>query len=205
MPTKTFNTTAKPILRDIEADDTRAALRIWDREFGLEADDAAVEWIEDATDTDRQDVWGVVAEDLAADELVGFGLAAIGSREWTDGYFRGLIERDLPNDCAVMHVGCVASNYQGRGLGKRIFKARFKWARRQGANAVLGVSWVREGRYGSSTLFEHFDFDRLKTVPNYYSEHFDEPSSCPDCGTPCECGATFYAWGLGSRGDAGAD
>lgn len=198
MPSKHFNTTVAPLIREIKPDDRETVLRIWDREFGVEDEDGQAEFVEAAIGADDPYTFGAVAH--VRGQVVGFGIVCRANPEWVADYLRVPIPHEIPNNTAVMHIGCVRSHWQGRGIGTKLFQTRFKWALGNDSPAVVGVSWLRDGRYGSEALFEHFNFDRLTTVERYYLDAFDEPSSCPDCGLPCECDAAIYGWGFG-RGE----
>ena len=191
MASKQFNTTAAPFIRQIEEDDREAALRIWDQEFGIENVEGQAEFLDAAIDPDDTYTFGVTAYNLADQEVIGFGLSCRTYPEWANDYLHGLLDFEIPNNAVLMHIGAVRSNWQGRGVGSRLFETRLEWAKQNDAPAAFGVSWLRESHYGSAALFEKYGFERVKTVERYYATELEE-SSCPDCGYPCECDAALY-------------
>jgi GNAT superfamily N-acetyltransferase len=80
-----------------------------------------------------------------------------------------------------------------RGIGAALTTASIDWMRDQGCDAVVTLSWL-SGRPDTSTpLFRRLGFREGRTVVRFYYEESRRDSwTCPVCGGPCTCSATFF-------------
>lgn len=184
------------IVRELDDADRAVVLQIWNDEFGIENKEGQAEFVDAAIDTDQPYTYGVVAADPQTESIAGFGIIRRSNPQWVENYLHVPLEVEIPDNTAVMHISCVREAQQGRGIGTKLFNARIKWAIENECPAIVGVAWLREGRYGSAALFDQFGFERLETYEKYYLNELDGPTSCPDCGNPCECDAAIYQFGL---------
>jgi GNAT superfamily N-acetyltransferase len=80
-----------------------------------------------------------------------------------------------------------------QGIAARLTRTSLDWMRHQGCDAAVTISWL-SGRLDSSLpLFRHLGFREGQTVQRFYEqESLEQGWSCPVCGRPCRCGATFF-------------
>ncbi len=108
-----------------------------------------------------------------------FGPGATGLFGGTVGSFEGL---------------AVDPAFHRRGVGARLTRASLDWMRAQGCDAVVAIAWLSGRPDSSPPLFRHLGFREGPTVERFYAEEsLQNDWSCPVCGQPCTCAATFFA------------
>jgi len=108
-----------------------------------------------------------------------FGPGATGLFGRTVGSFEGL---------------AVDPAFHRRGVGARLTRASLDWMRAQGCDAVVAIAWLSGRPDSSPPLFRHLGFREGPTVERFYAEEsLQNDWSCPVCGQPCTCAATFFA------------
>lgn len=88
----------------------------------------------------------------------------------------------------------VHEEFQGRGIGQKVTKARLSWLKEKGCECVLGVSWVSGLLHTSKRVFEKLGFRYVNEVESFYREEaIKNPFDCPGCRVqPCECSAILF-------------
>jgi len=83
-----------------------------------------------------------------------------------NGQIIGFYIADLVVDELTLQNICIAPNWQGKGLGKQLFKHFLDTAKRLGAMQL----WleVRESNTAAIALYESHDFIETGKRPNYY-------------------------------------
>lgn len=91
---------------------------------------------------------------------------------------------------------CVREDLQGKGIGKAMSKARFKWLRDQNCQYVLGIAWLSGLQNTSDRVFEKLDFQLINKVGEFFKEDSVKyPFECPGCkNQPCLCSAALYQY-----------
>jgi GNAT superfamily N-acetyltransferase len=108
-----------------------------------------------------------------------FGPAATGLFDGTVGSFEGL---------------AVDPRHRRRGIGARLTLATLDWMRAQGCDVAVALAWLSGRPDSSPPLFRHLGFREGLTIERFYAEEsVANDWSCPVCGQPCTCAATFFA------------
>jgi GNAT superfamily N-acetyltransferase len=147
------------------------------------------------------DSYGVVAEHCTQDGSVriGGGVALLlDQKEATDKLLPGSFDASaLATDPSVWFLlGFVDQAWRGRGIGRRIFQRRLRWAKQTEAEVALSLGWERDGR-SSRPLFEQSEWVPVETIESGYAD--SNRTACPDCGVwqtdegSCQCDATVWA------------
>lgn len=169
-----------------------ACHRLWghfDQNDTDEFDEHRDEWLGRAANPDDGWVRGIVAT-TGRGHPIALGL--LGYYD-DDAYIGSDWDVEPADWYGVMHLSCVSSEYRNRGIGKQLMGQRIEWARERGTPELWGVSWNRDGGADSRPLFEHYGFEAVNLIDDYYREG---KRVCPDCGPECRCSATIYRLAL---------
>jgi GNAT superfamily N-acetyltransferase len=187
----------------MEGQHTQRCRRLWEKRFGT-TEDHADEWLEDARLESDKPTQGFVA--VIGGNVVGFGIATVGSREYAQDYLDPA-DVEVWDQTGILHILVVAAGHEGRRIGSRLVETRLRWlANVTEAKGVVGISWHRENHRDSRSLFEKYNFEAAETVEKYYDK-LEGETACPDCelAGECYCDATAYRRSLGDWGGATLD
>ncbi|MFA1612033.1 GNAT family N-acetyltransferase [Halobellus rubicundus] len=180
--------TPEPLIIPLEECHTDAAKRLWSERFECD-DEKADKWLYNARiDTDYV-TQGFVAVDRT--QVVGFGIAAVGSAEYANNYVGDALDLDVPDPTGILHILVVDADYEGQGIGTELVKCRLQWLATTDAETVIGTAWHRETHHDSRALFAKFGFERVATIEEYYLKTHGH-TDCPDCEAECRCDASVW-------------
>lgn len=95
---------------------------------------------------------------------------------------------------AWLWFGVVDEAWRGKGLGRRLFDTRMRWARDQDADMAFACGWEHDGRT-SRPLFEANGFVPVERFERLYE---GERDVCPECGAlpsddqTCTCAGVVW-------------
>lgn len=83
--------------------------------------------------------------------------------------------------------------WRRRGIAGRLTVTSLEWMRELGCDAAVTISWLSGRPDSSLPLFRRLGFHEGTTVERFYErESLEQGWSCPVCGRPCHCAATFF-------------
>lgn len=169
----------------------------WRDQFGYYGD--RPEQIVDAClDQENYDWWGfVVGTD---DGLAAFAVMHWFSIEDASAYFAGVDTSGWPFAVrnASVFMACVADAWKHHGLATALVERIHRYVRKADARRVFATCWHREEHVDSRQLVKSLGYRQVGHDPEQYvAADGDRPRECPDCGTGCECEASFWTIALG--------
>lgn len=105
-------------------------------------------------------------------------------------------------------LGVVDLAWRGRGIGRRLFERRLRWARQTDAAVAIACGWERDGHRTSRPLFEATGWVPVERIPCLYENR----TSCPDCDLwrsdgekGCSCEGTIWALDLSPSSETSSE
>ncbi len=92
----------------------------------------------------------------------------------------------MPIGSGFMESAAVVQEYQRKGIGKQMLKARLSWCRIKGIKTVCALAWESGQPNTSRPLLETMGFKFADLFENEWAGQ-----SCPVCGTNCRCNAAL--------------
>jgi predicted N-acetyltransferase YhbS len=145
----------------------------------------------------QQPHFGLVALDGV--EVIGVSLVKIGKtttlvqellseRNWFRDYF------GRNKTIALRKHLAVNSNYQGKGIGKRLVTDGIKQLRPM-VDYIISIVWKESAEHSLGKLLQKVGATPVKTSPNYWEEDsLIKQYDCPICGQPpCGCSTMIYS------------
>lgn len=97
-------------------------------------------------------------------------------------------------DVALLQFSVVSPKWRGKGVGKKLLKARMKYLKRKGFGVAVTLSWVSDNKHNSGRLFDAAGFKEHFTIPAYWREDtMGGDYVCPKCRGACSCDAIVYS------------
>lgn len=132
------------------------------------------------------------------EKLLGVMLAYPLDKETVNEYSRLFQEYNLPLSFSTLKIGLIKSvavrpEYRHRGIGTKLTIQSMIRLKKMSCDFFLAVSWISNRPDSSQGMFEKLGFENMLNIPNYWTQDSIEKGySCPNCGNPCHCTASFY-------------
>lgn len=138
-----------------------------------------------------------------AEEIVGVCVVRLGSARDAAGYMEPFGDKatarlaQLQAPVGLFQMMATSPQHKQRGVGSSLGLHALHWLERQGATALIGISWGHGEADHSGHLFERGEFERVGSVEGFY-QRFNAQSGqrCSRCASAdrptCQCVAHLY-------------